>query len=56
MLAIDRLQTGQSDFNQRLEALLAWEAVSDVSVNETVDKIIKDIRTDGDEKYSHQGD
>ena len=48
MLAIDRLQTGQSDFNQRLEALLAWEAVSDVSVNETVDKIIKDIRTDGD--------
>ena len=48
MLAINRLQTGQSDFNQRLEALLAWEAVSDVSVNETVDKIIKDIRTDGD--------
>lgn len=48
MLAIDRLQSGQPDFSERLEALLAWEAVSDTSVNDTVDKIISDIRNTGD--------
>ena len=59
MLAIDRLQSGQSDFNERLEALLAWEAVSDTSVVETVDKIINDIRTAGDSalvSYTRQFD
>ena len=59
MLAIDRLQSGQSDFNERLEALLAWEAVSDKSVAETVDKIINDVRTAGDSalvSYTRQFD
>ena len=59
MLAIDRLQSGQSDFNERLEALLAWEAVSDKSVAETVDKIINDVRTAGDSalvNYTRQFD
>ena len=48
MLAIERLQSGGKNFNQRLAALLAWEAVSDTSVNETVNKIINDIRVSGD--------
>jgi len=48
MITIDRLQTSQPDFNERLVALLAWEAVSDASVNQTVDKIINDIRNTGD--------
>ena len=48
MISINRLQTNQPDFNERLAALLAWEAVSDGSVNETVDKIINDVRTTGD--------
>lgn len=59
MINVTRLTTGQSDFAQRLQALLAWESVSDDSVADVVDRIIRDIRTEGDGaliKYTNQFD
>jgi histidinol dehydrogenase len=47
-LDIIRLDSGQSDFEQRLEQLLAWETVSDGGVNEIVNEIIARIRAEGD--------
>jgi hypothetical protein len=44
---IARLATTDSDFAARLDALLAWESVSD-AVQQTVDDIIDDIRARGD--------
>jgi histidinol dehydrogenase len=44
MADITRLATTDADFDQRLDALLAWESVSDKQVQETVDGIIDDIR------------
>ena len=48
MVEIRQLSTADSDFNQQLEALLAWESVSDGQVNQTVNDIIADIRARGD--------
>jgi len=48
MVEITRLSTTDGDFKQRLEALLAWESVSDAEVRERVDAIIKAVRKDGD--------
>ncbi len=48
MLSINRLNSKQPDFAERLQTLLAWEGVSDVSVNATVDKIIAAVRSEGD--------
>jgi len=48
MADITRLATTDSDFDERLEALLAWESVSDNQVQQTVDAIIDDIRARGD--------
>lgn len=45
---IRRLDSQQDDFRQQLDALLAWEGVSDTQVNDTVLKIIADVRTRGD--------
>ncbi len=44
-----RLNVNAADFNERLDALLAWEAVSDQSVETTVRDIIRQIRERGDE-------
>jgi len=48
MAEIRRLESSADDFMQQLEALLAWESVSDDHVNHTVNDIITTIRNDGD--------
>jgi len=48
MVEIRQLSTADSDFNQQLEALLAWESVSDGQVNQVVNDVIADIRARGD--------
>jgi len=48
MAEITLLSTADADFRERLDALLAWESVSDAAVNGTVAGIIVDIRTRGD--------
>ncbi len=48
MAEITRLDSSTDDFGQRLDALLAWESVSDGAVNDTVNAIIQAIRSRGD--------
>ncbi len=48
MSEINQLSTANDDFWQRLDALLAWDSVSDTAVNDTVNRIIHDIRSRGD--------
>ena len=58
-LQINRLDTNQTDFDEQLTTLLAWESVSDDSVQQTVQSIVNDVRTRGDEallQYSRQFD
>ncbi|WP_110668270.1 histidinol dehydrogenase [Salinicola halophilus] len=43
-----RLSTQDADFDSRLEALLAWEGVSDHEIGSRVDEIIAGIRARGD--------
>ncbi|NEX15845.1 MAG: histidinol dehydrogenase [Halochromatium sp.] len=45
---IARFSTADADFDARLDALLAWESVSDAGVKQTVETIIADIRQRGD--------
>ncbi|WP_445158021.1 histidinol dehydrogenase [Halomonas sp. E14] len=47
-LDIARLATGEVDFQSRLDALLAWEGVSDAEVQRRVDDIIAEVRARGD--------
>jgi len=49
MADIRRLSTADADFSAQLQALLAWESVSDARVQGTVDTIIRDLRARGDE-------
>jgi histidinol dehydrogenase len=49
MAEMTRLDTRDADFWSRLDALLAWESVSDAGVNATVDRIIADVRARGDD-------
>ena len=56
---ITKLSSTQSDFQDNLNKLLAWEAVSNKNVAKTVDDIIANIRTDGDKAlvdYTNQFD
>ena len=46
---IKRLTTSQDDYQSQMDALLAWEGVSDDQVNSTVKDVIKNIRQRGDE-------
>ena len=48
MAEITKLDSTQADFKSQLDALLAWEAVSNTEVNQTVDTIIQQIREQGD--------
>ena len=48
MTNITRLESSQSDFWDKLEALLAWEGVSDDDVNTTVRHILSEVRRKGD--------
>jgi histidinol dehydrogenase len=45
---IRQLVTTDADFQTQLNALLAWESVSDTAVNDTVQQIIEAIRASGD--------
>ena len=58
-LEIKKLSADQADFNDQLEQLLAWDSVSDLSVQETVTHIVNDVRTRGDLallEYTHKFD
>ncbi len=48
MAEIARLSTQDPDFEALLDALLAWESVSDDRVQQTVAEVIKAVRTRGD--------
>ena len=48
-LEITRLDANQADFEQRLDALLAWESVSDHGVQTAVHEIVENVRQRGDE-------
>jgi len=45
---ITKLDSTQADFAQRLDNLLAWESVSDESINNSVLNIIDQVRAKGD--------
>lgn len=45
---ITRLDASQSDFNERLDQLLAWESVSDTRVAAVVEDILHQVKTRGD--------
>ncbi|RDE22640.1 histidinol dehydrogenase [Motiliproteus coralliicola] len=45
---VTRLVYGRGDFDARLDQLLAWETVSDTSVNQVVDGVLADVRRRGD--------
>ncbi len=47
-LTITRLTTRQTDFDERLNQLLAWESVSDKKVNQIVDEILDAVKQEGD--------
>ncbi len=48
MSEIRQLSTANSRFQEQLDQLLAWESVSDASVNNTVNEILSAIRNQGD--------
>ena len=48
-LEITQLDANQSDFDQRLDSLLAWESVSDHGVQTAVAEIVADVRQRGDQ-------
>ena len=59
MTAIKRLSTAQHDFWPQLETLLAWEGVSNATVNQTVSDILVDVCQRGDAavvEYSNRFD
>lgn len=59
VLNVKRLSANDSDFEQQLAQLLAWESVSDNQVNEIVNNILEDVRQNGDEavvRYTNQFD
>jgi histidinol dehydrogenase len=59
MCEIRQLSTRNSDFQRQLDALLAWESVSDTAVNETVNQIIQAIRERGNDallEFTHRFD
>lgn len=49
MAEIRKLNTADADFQSQLDALLAWESVSDGGVNQVVHDVIADIRARGDQ-------
>lgn len=48
MADIRKLSTADAEFQQQLDALLAWDSVSDGAVNQVVQQVIADIRSRGD--------
>lgn len=47
-LAINKLNSAQPDFKQKLDALLAWETVSDKTVQDRVANIVAEVKSKGD--------
>lgn len=47
-ISIKRLDATQADFNSELDALLAWESVSDAKVNSIVNEILARVKQEGD--------
>lgn len=45
---VTRLSSQQADFASKMDQMLAWETVSDRSVNQIVDEIIDNVRSKGD--------
>jgi len=59
MIEIKQLNFDDNDFWSQLEAVLAWEAVSDAAIGDTVKTILSDVKTKGDEavlEYSRRFD
>ena len=59
MIDIKKLTTQDSDFQQQLEAVLAWDASSDMAVVDTVRAILADVKDRGNEavlEYSRRFD
>lgn len=48
-ISIRRFRSDQADFSQQMDELLAWDSVSDASVQDTVTNIINDVRARGDD-------
>jgi histidinol dehydrogenase len=48
MLNIRRLSAGAAGFREELDSLLAWETVSNESVNDIVKEVVNNVRTNGD--------
>ena len=58
-LDITRLDANSENFSQQLQQLLAWESVSDASVNQVVTDILSDVHKRGDQavvEYSNKFD
>lgn len=56
---IRRLSSAQSDFAEQMDALLAWEAVSDHQVQQIVTDVLADVKARGDDavvEYSNRFD
>ena len=45
---ITELSTQNTDFDEKLAQLLAWEEVSDKAVVSTVEEIVHRVKTEGD--------
>jgi len=59
MIEIKRLNTESENFQQQLDAVLAWDASSDATVVETVKSILTDVKSRGDDavlEYSRRFD
>src|SRR3990167_5225440 len=52
-VTIRKLQASTANFRQQLKAALAWDALSDASVNGRVQQIIDDVRARGDAAVLH---
>lgn len=48
MAVLPVLEASASDFSERLDVLLAWEAVSDLAVESAVNEIVDAVRVEGD--------
>ena len=49
MVDIKQLSSSDNDFWPQLEAILAWESVSDSAIGDTVKDILADVKSKGDE-------
>lgn len=48
-MTISHLSTADAGFSKKLDALLAWDSVSDPAVAATVDNILRDVKHQGDQ-------